>query len=114
MWLLTGQIVDRDDITYSRLCEIIDTEAFKVDIFKIKPGSPEFKDSSLDQWLTDRGLTEGVAYDYFKSFVRAILGVEVEEISALYFLDYVKSGLGMASLQLDDEGGAQYLRIQSG
>lgn len=93
---------------------MIDNEALRVDIYNIKPGSPDFVDSSLTQWLADRGFAEGIALDYLRFFVRALLGVEPEEISALYFLDYINSGLGIASLSLDNEGGAQYMRLRQG
>ncbi len=46
--------------------------------------------------------------------VRGLLGVELVEISAFYFLDYVKSGLGMGSLLLDNASGAQYMRLREG
>jgi monoamine oxidase len=96
------------------MCETVDTEALKVDIYNIKPSSADFKDSSFAQWLTDRGFKQGMAMDYMRYLVRALLGVEPEEISAFYFLDYVKSGLGTASLSLDNAGGAQYMRVRQG
>lgn len=46
--------------------------------------------------------------------VRAWLGVNASEISALFFVDYVRSGGGMVTLRSDLKGGGQYLRIRKG
>jgi monoamine oxidase len=45
---------------------------------------------------------------------RAWLGATVDEMSALFFIDYVRSGRGFAVLRSDKKGGAQYLRLRSG
>lgn len=47
-------------------------------------------------------------------FVRAILGVEADELSALYLVDYIKSGTGLANLAADTADGGQYLRNRQG
>jgi monoamine oxidase len=45
---------------------------------------------------------------------RGFLGVEATEISALFFIDYVRSGFRLESLLSDLKGGAQYLRARQG
>ncbi|KAK2616786.1 hypothetical protein QQS21_000163 [Conoideocrella luteorostrata] len=45
---------------------------------------------------------------------RALLGVEPDELSALYFVDYLKSGTGLWNIISDEKGGGQYLRNQQG
>ncbi|KAK6439989.1 hypothetical protein LTR95_003797 [Oleoguttula sp. CCFEE 5521] len=45
---------------------------------------------------------------------RAMLGVEPSEMSALYFLDYCKSGGGYMQMRSDCKDGGQYLRIAQG
>ena len=45
---------------------------------------------------------------------RALLGVEPSEMSALYLLDYCKSGGGLLLMRSDSKNGGQYLRIASG
>ena len=44
----------------------------------------------------------------------ALLGVEAEEVSALYLIHYIKSGTGLANLSSDLNNGAQYLRNRQG
>lgn len=52
---------------------------------------------------------------YLVTFVtRATLGVEPDELSALFWLDYMKSGGGLGNITSDSEGGAQYLRASQG
>ena len=46
--------------------------------------------------------------------VRAWLGVNPDEVSALFFIDYVRSGRGFAVMRSDVKNGGQYLRIRSG
>jgi hypothetical protein len=45
---------------------------------------------------------------------RGFLGVEHEEISALFYIDYVRSGFRLEPLTSDLKGGAQYLRARQG
>jgi monoamine oxidase len=45
---------------------------------------------------------------------RALLGVEPGEVSALWFLDYVKSAGGLMAMRGDGKGGGQYLRMACG
>jgi monoamine oxidase len=45
---------------------------------------------------------------------RAWLGVTVDELSALFFIDYVRSGRGFAVLRSDKKDGGQYLRLRTG
>lgn len=45
---------------------------------------------------------------------RGFLGVESTEISALFYIDYVRSGFKMESLTSDLKGRAQYLRARQG
>jgi len=41
-------------------------------------------------------------------------GLEPSELSALFFLDYCKSGGGLNQMRSDREHGGQYLRIVEG
>lgn len=45
---------------------------------------------------------------------RDLLGVESDEMSMLYFVDYVKSGTGLMNLISDFKDGGQYLRNRQG
>jgi len=47
-------------------------------------------------------------------WTRAMLGLEPSEVSALYFLDYCKSGGGLMQMRSDGKNGGQYLRIVEG
>lgn len=47
-------------------------------------------------------------------WTRAMLGCEPSELSALYFLDYCKSGGGIMQMRSDRKNGGQYLRIKTG
>lgn len=47
-------------------------------------------------------------------WTRAMLGHEPEDISALFFLNYCKSGGGLLQMRSDRKGGGQHLRIRQG
>jgi monoamine oxidase len=47
-------------------------------------------------------------------WTRAMLGQEPEAISAIYFLNYCKSGGGLLQMRSDQKHGGQYLRIRQG
>ncbi|KZL85935.1 flavin-containing amine [Colletotrichum incanum] len=45
---------------------------------------------------------------------RSLLGVESDEMSALFLIDYIKSGTGLENISSDCKHGAQYLRNRQG
>lgn len=47
-------------------------------------------------------------------WTRVMLGCEPSEMSAMYFLDYIKRGGGLMQMRSDKEGGGQYLRLRKG
>lgn len=47
-------------------------------------------------------------------WTRAMLGQEPENVSALYFLNYCKSGGGLMQMRSDCKDGGQYLRVKQG
>lgn len=78
----------------------------------------EPKDASLDS-LTFAGYlrAKGVGSAAMASatvWTRAMLGQEPGDISALYFLNYCKSGGGLLQMRSDRKGGGQHLRIRQG
>lgn len=76
------------------------------------------KDTSLDSltfeaYLRSRGASEG-ALATAMVWTRAMLGQDPKDISALYFLNYCKSGGGLLQMRSDRKDGGQYLRIRQG
>lgn len=63
--------------------------------------STEFDDGELAQML-------------FSMVTGALLGIEPDEISALQFIDYVKSGTGLRNILADGKDGGQYLWNRQG
>ena len=47
-------------------------------------------------------------------WTRAMLGVDPRDVSALFFLNYCKSGGGLLTMRSDRKGGGQHLRIRQG
>lgn len=48
------------------------------------------------------------------TLTRSLLGVEADELSALFLIDYIKSGSGIANISSDLKNGGQYLRNRQG
>lgn len=44
----------------------------------------------------------------------ALLGVEADEVSALFVINYIKSGHGIQVISSDQKDGAQYIRARRG
>lgn len=68
---------------------------------------------SLEEWLKSQGAgktalaTIGVA-------CRMMLGLESSQVSALFFLNYCKSGGGIMQMRADEKHGGQHLRLVKG
>lgn len=76
------------------------------------------RDTSLDSvifeaYLRSRGASEA-AVATATVWTRAMLGQDPRDISALYFLNYCKSGGGLLHMRSDRKHGGQYLRVRQG
>ena len=76
------------------------------------------KDTKLDSitfeaYLRSRG-ARNEAIDTATVWTRAMLGQDPKDISALYFLNYCKSGGGLLQMRSDRKHGGQYLRVRQG
>lgn len=76
------------------------------------------KDSHLDSltfeaYLRSRNAGE-TALATATVWTRAMLGLEPSDLSALFFLNYCKSGGGLLQMRSDRKGGGQHLRIREG
>lgn len=89
---------------FEGLCHTIDIR---------NPWYPKYDDVTLEQFLKQQGAGEK-ALSTAAIWTRAMLGCELSELSALYFLDYCKSGGGLLQMRSDQKNGGQYLRIRTG
>ncbi|CAG9997122.1 unnamed protein product, partial [Clonostachys byssicola] len=68
---------------------------------------------TFEAYLRSRGASE-TAVATATTWTRAMLGQEPSDISALYFLNYCKSGGGLLQMRSDRKNGGQYMRIRQG
>lgn len=69
---------------------------------------------SFQQHCEQLGLPPSVLGLFADAICRSLLGVDSSEVSALYVINYFKSGNGLASLMSDAKDGAQYIRARQG
>ncbi|KAI1135341.1 putative amine oxidase [Hypoxylon sp. FL0543] len=55
-----------------------------------------------------------VGVNIASALTTSLLGVECREVSALFMINYIKSGSGIRSIISDEKDGAQYIRAQRG
>ncbi|KAJ9609604.1 hypothetical protein H2200_005932 [Cladophialophora chaetospira] len=72
-----------------------------------------FDKLTLEEWCKSEIKSE-TANASVNLWTRAMLGLEASEVSALYFLDYCKSGGGLLQMRSDFKHGGQYLRFIKG
>jgi monoamine oxidase len=68
---------------------------------------------TLEEWVTSQGGGK-TALASVTVWTRAMLGMEPREVSALYFLNYCKSGGGLLQMRSDQKNGGQYRRLVKG
>ncbi|KAI9371908.1 hypothetical protein BJX61DRAFT_509885 [Aspergillus egyptiacus] len=68
---------------------------------------------TFEAYLRSRGASE-VAVATATVWTRAMLGQDPRDISALFFLNYCKSGGGLLQMRSDRKHGGQYLRVRQG
>ncbi|EME46573.1 hypothetical protein DOTSEDRAFT_87098 [Dothistroma septosporum NZE10] len=106
---------DIDDII--RIRDIFEETCHKIDLTNVVASGRKIKkdldDITFELWLKSLGAGPA-AVNALSIGTRAMLGVEPFELSALYFLEYCKSGGGYMQMRSDRKDGGQYLRIKSG
>jgi len=68
---------------------------------------------SLEDWVNE-SVEGNTAIASVRVWTRAMLGLEPSEMSALFFLNYCKSGGGLLRMRSDRKDGGQYLRLVQG
>lgn len=86
------------------LCHTIDIQ---------NPKGQQYDSVTLEEFMKNSGAGT-TAYNTACVWTRALLGCEPSELSALYFLNYCKSGGGLMQMRSDRKGGGQFLRIRKG
>ncbi|KAF2967007.1 hypothetical protein GQX73_g6599 [Xylaria multiplex] len=109
-----GELPNFDSQTRKGLAEIRDmceADCQALDTWKPKDTTLDYQ--TFESYLRSRG-TSKAALDTATVWTRAMLGHEPADISALYFLNYCKSGGGLLQMRSDRKHGAQYLRVRQG
>ncbi|KAJ9608974.1 hypothetical protein H2200_006745 [Cladophialophora chaetospira] len=68
---------------------------------------------TLEDWVKQKGLGK-TALASVTIWTRVMLGLEPSDMSALYFMDYCRSGGGLLRMRSDKNDGGQYLRLVRG
>lgn len=91
------------------------TEAPKVDLDNPtnSPNAEKIDELTFRDFCVQRTKSEKVS-ELANTICAALLGVESNEVSALYMLHYFKSGFGIDNLLSDKKDGGQYLRNRQG
>ncbi|GJC84745.1 amine oxidase [flavin-containing] B [Colletotrichum liriopes] len=71
-------------------------------------------DSLNCQELVEKEVGGELSGILFNVLSQSLLGVESDEMSALFFIDYIKSGTGLENISSDCKDGGQYLRNRQG
>ncbi|KAF4335218.1 flavin containing protein [Fusarium beomiforme] len=91
--------------------DVCEAECQALDIWK--PKNTSLDALTFEAFLRSRGAGKE-ALGTATIWTRAMLGLEPSDISALYFLNYCKSGGGLLQMRSDRKDGGQYLRIRQG
>lgn len=85
----------------------------KLDIHNPVQTGDELDTMTLEGWIVSNGGGK-TALASATVWTRAMLGMEPKEMSALFFLNYCKSGGGLMQMRSDLKNGGQYLRFVKG
>ncbi|KAJ5151103.1 Amine oxidase [Penicillium canariense] len=109
-----GELPNFDEATQAHVAEIRDMcEADCQALDTWRPKETSLDSVTFDAYLRSRGASE-IALATATVWTRAMLGQDPKDISALYFLNYCKSGGGLLQMRSDRKHGGQYLRIRQG
>ncbi|KUI61604.1 Amine oxidase [flavin-containing] [Cytospora mali] len=109
-----GELPKFDGDTARNVAEIRDIcEAHCQTLDVLNPQDPNLDSLTFEAYLLSRGASE-TALATATLWTRAMLGQEPSDISALFFLNYCKSGGGLMQMRSDRKHGGQYLRVAQG
>jgi monoamine oxidase len=92
---------------------LAERECQKIDIHDPVGTGGDLDKITLDEWARQHGAGK-TAMASVTVWTRALLGVEPSDMSALYFLDYCKSGGDLMQMRSDKKDGGQHLRMVQG
>ena len=85
----------------------------KLDIYDPVGTGGDLDKYTLREWAERNGAGK-TAIASISVWTRAMLGLEPCDVSALFFLDYLKSGGGLMKMRSDSKDGGQYMRLVKG
>ncbi|KAF5003431.1 hypothetical protein FDECE_10028 [Fusarium decemcellulare] len=109
-----GELPNFDEATKKNVAEIRDlceAECQALDTWR--PKDTSIDSLTFEAFLRSKGASDA-ALATAMVWTRAMLGLDPKDISALYFLNYCKSGGGLLQMRSDRKHGGQYLRIRQG
>ncbi|KAJ5673160.1 hypothetical protein N7507_002287 [Penicillium longicatenatum] len=109
-----GEIPKFDPASIEDVIRIRDTaeaDCQAVDIFN--PRDTRLDSMTFEAYLRSKNASDKALWTA-TVWTRAMLGVDPRDLSALFFLNYCKSGGGLLQMRSDRKGGGQHLRIRQG
>ncbi|KAJ5527764.1 flavin-containing amine oxidase [Penicillium frequentans] len=109
-----GQLLG-DQRVLQKLLEVLRKESSLVDLDNPvgSPGAKAIDELTFQEFCIDRTQSKDAA-GIADLITTALLGVQSEELSALYMLHYIKCGCGIDNLLSDQKDGGQYIRNRQG
>ncbi|KAK8061232.1 flavin containing amine oxidoreductase [Apiospora hydei] len=95
----------------ARIRDMCEADCQALDTFA--PKNTELDSMTFEAYLRSRGASE-TSLATATVWTRAMLGAEPSDMSALFFLNYCRSGGGLLQMRSDRKGGGQHLRIRQG
>ena len=107
--------IQGDPKLLQELLELLRAEGSKVDLENPRnsSGADDIDNLTFREFCIERLKDENVT-PMADEICAALLGVQSDEVSALYMLHYFKSGTGIDNLLSDQKNGGQYLRNRQG
>ncbi|RMZ88274.1 hypothetical protein DV736_g4507, partial [Chaetothyriales sp. CBS 134916] len=95
----------------ARIRDICETDCQSLSVFE--PENTQLDAMNFEAYLRTKNASQA-SIATATVWTRAMLGVDPADISALFFLNYCKSGGGLLQMRSDRRGGGQHLRIRQG
>jgi len=96
-----------------RIRDLVETFCQELDIYNPVASSRNLDKLSFEEFINSEGAGKS-ALAAMTVATRAMLGLEPSQMSALFFLNYCKSGGGLMQMRSDKKDGGQYLRLADG
>ncbi|KKP03559.1 amine oxidase B [Trichoderma harzianum] len=110
---LMNQLSHEDKIAFAEIRSRVEALCHTVHVAELGQSLTKHGDMNMDDFAVSMGASE-IVRRLVNIWTAAMLGVDSNQVSAVFFMHYCQAGGGLIQMRSDDRGGGQSMRFRHG